>query len=64
MWKEKTPNKDKYVQSMQAVPGRSPIAVKNVTSPFGDMISFSGKKENQSNSVINNFFLEHLKNWI
>ena len=32
-----------------------------LTSPIGDMTRFSDKKENQSISVINNFFPEHLK---
>ena len=42
---------------IQAVLGRSPIEVKNMlTSPTSDMTRFSGKKENQSISVINYFF--------
>ena len=50
-------------KNMQVSPGRSPIgAEKMFSSPIGDMTRFSSKKENQSISVINNFFLDHIKN--
>ena len=32
------------------------------STPIGDSSRFSGKKENQSISVINNFFPDHFKN--
>ena len=43
----------------------TPIGVDKIFStPIGDSSRFSGKKENQSISVIDNFFSEHFLNKI
>ena len=55
-------NEDKNVQKYASCAREIPDwGQKMFTSPISDMPIFSGKKENQSISVITNFFLDHLK---
>ena len=52
--KRKSQNEDQNVQAFaREVPD---CGQKMFTSPIGDMTRFSGKKENQSISVMNNLF--------
>ena len=48
-------------KNMRAVPGRPRLGSKMFATPIGDSIRFSGKNENQSISVINNFLFRSFK---
>ena len=51
-------NVQKYASCAREIPD---WGQKMLTYPIGDMTSFSGENENQSISVINTFFLDHLR---
>ena len=48
-------------KNMRAVSERPRLGLKMFTTPIGDSTRFSGKNENQSISVINNFLSRSLK---